>query len=196
MTETDARAAWLDATTYEEICELTARYVEGGSPYCPWYAGPLDEESGPLIPVLAGLCRAGFMTVASQPGVLQPAFRQRAFVDGLASRPVAEALYRVEMHSDLVVLMAPSGAQSHVRIPVTVEDWRPFTAAGTLGTEQEFISTEFPNLADALGDTWSACIIDPVWGREKYLWDRLSEALLFSHEAHPNLGHPPDSWMI
>jgi hypothetical protein len=84
----ETEAAWAHATTFDEVCELTAQYVDGRTPYSPWYRGPLDEESNPLVPYLVGLCESGFATVSSQPGVMDTNYRQRAFVDGIASKSV------------------------------------------------------------------------------------------------------------
>ena len=64
----DARAAWRHASSFADLGELGARFLEGDLACFPgWMADDIDDETDPLVPVLAGLCRGGFLTVASQP---------------------------------------------------------------------------------------------------------------------------------
>jgi hypothetical protein len=60
---------WRRARDYVDLCECAARFAEGRLTSFPgWGAPGLDAESQPLAALLAGLCRAGFLTTASQPG--------------------------------------------------------------------------------------------------------------------------------
>jgi len=70
MTGTPGGAArWHSARTLAGLGELTAQWLEGKIGYVPGYGGaPPDEETEPLIPVLAAANRAGFVTIVSQPG--------------------------------------------------------------------------------------------------------------------------------
>ncbi|MET9484781.1 hypothetical protein [Streptomyces sp. NPDC006638] len=88
MSPADARR-WRKAGSFTDITELTARWLEGkiGSfpenlPNC----GP-DEETRPLIPALTTLCRAGYLTTTSQPGLDEVVggrhWQQRAAVTGV-----------------------------------------------------------------------------------------------------------------
>src|ERR1700678_2550864 len=85
------REAWASARTLADLGELTAQWLEGGIISQPGYApgcGP-DEETVPLIPILATLNRAGFVTSGSQPGDAGygsegTGWQQRAAVEGFA----------------------------------------------------------------------------------------------------------------
>lgn len=69
MSRTDRRR-WNTARTFADLGELMAQWLEGEIASRPGYAaryGP-DEETGHLVPTLAALCRAGYVTTCSQPG--------------------------------------------------------------------------------------------------------------------------------
>ena len=60
---------WLTAQSYAELCALGARFLEGDLDAFPgWGAADTDEETDAIEDLLAAWCRAGFLTVASQPG--------------------------------------------------------------------------------------------------------------------------------
>ncbi|WP_157881130.1 DUF6919 domain-containing protein [Streptomyces griseoruber] len=64
------RRRWRSAHTVADLGELMALWLEGELRSWPGYmpgCGP-DEETTHLIPSLAALNRAGFLTIASQPG--------------------------------------------------------------------------------------------------------------------------------
>ncbi len=86
------RERWASAKTLADLGELTAQWLEGTLASRPGYAvnaGP-DPETIELIPVLARVNRAGFLTSGSQPGMGWELgyngrlWRQRAFVQGFA----------------------------------------------------------------------------------------------------------------
>jgi|GEM_PF-1429511 len=64
------RRRWKSARTVADLGELMALWLEGEIASRPGYQprfGP-DEETGHLVPTLAALCRAGYVTTCSQPG--------------------------------------------------------------------------------------------------------------------------------
>lgn len=87
------RRLWASARDGAELGGLMARWLEGDLASRPGYAarfGP-DEETADLVPALAALCRAGWVTTMSQPGVAGPGadglwWEQRAAVEGWLSR--------------------------------------------------------------------------------------------------------------
>jgi hypothetical protein len=78
------RSSWQQAGTLAELGELTARWLEGCETWQPGYDGGPDEETRELVPVLAPLCRAGFVTNFSQPGGTWTHRRGRAWVQRAA----------------------------------------------------------------------------------------------------------------
>ena len=65
----ESQALWLAARSFDDLCRLGARFCRGEIAAFPgWMAPELDDESGVLAPMLARLCDAGFLTLASQPG--------------------------------------------------------------------------------------------------------------------------------
>lgn len=123
------RDPWANASTFPELCELTALFVEGHIS-SPLHHGPLDEESEPLVPHLAAFNRAGFLTTHSQPQVECEIARQRASVDGIALEPIATRLGELAASSDLYVLVCPPRYSGGLETPITVEDGEVFTRAG------------------------------------------------------------------
>lgn len=77
---------WRQAVLLGDLGHLTARWFEGELAFHPGgYDVPADETLH-LVPVLAGLSRAGFLTEASQPGLIETddsvEWCQRAAVQG------------------------------------------------------------------------------------------------------------------
>ncbi len=69
MSRSDRRR-WRSARTITDLGELMARWLEGEISSRPGYQaryGP-DEETEYMVPTLAALCRAGYVTTCSQPG--------------------------------------------------------------------------------------------------------------------------------
>jgi hypothetical protein len=83
----DVARAWPAARTLADLSELTARFLEGDLSQSPSHVAQPDPETGPLIPLLATVNRAGFFTHQSQPGVARgdDGSAQRANVSGFAS---------------------------------------------------------------------------------------------------------------
>lgn len=168
------RSSWKRARDFDELCELGARFVEGRERCFPgWGAPRLDAESGPLVPVLAALNRAGFLTLASQPGT--PAgvdgCEQRAFASGFCRAADAPALRRLGARG------FRRGDPSRAGVAVSRKRGRARVLAGHNAFEEELALFRGVLGAQALaelerGAYWS--IWDPVWGREEWLWRRLA----------------------
>src|SRR6059058_4543261 len=106
------RKLWASANTLEDLANLTARWLEGDLDSQPGYQphhGP-DNETVSLIPTLARLNRAGFLTSNSQPGNSEcvgydgATWAQRAVVDGWVSPGLAEGLVAAARDAGLIVV--------------------------------------------------------------------------------------------
>jgi Helix-turn-helix domain len=85
---------WRSAATLHDLGVLTARWLDGDIAFLPSYgaAGP-DPETEELVPMLAPLNRAGFVTTNSQPGVpAEDGSCQRAFIEGFCDDELASAI--------------------------------------------------------------------------------------------------------
>jgi|GEM_PF-6157563 len=61
-------ALWESADTFEAVCDLTARWIEGGLIHHPGYgADEVDDETLPIRDTLVALNRAGCLTYGSEP---------------------------------------------------------------------------------------------------------------------------------
>ncbi len=136
MSRSDRRC-WRSAQTVADLGALMALWLEGDLRSWPGYmpgCGP-DEETAHLVPSLAALNRAGFLTIASQPGEAGVGhdgswWEQRAAVEGFVSdRTLYHRLLDAAEAADLTV--AVHDAQAGVDDPaitVTTVDGEPYTA--------------------------------------------------------------------
>jgi hypothetical protein len=122
----NAEDAWRAAESFRDLCELTARFVEGDLPFSPIYgAETVDEETTPLVPYLSALNWAGFLTTDSQPGEQSPEWQQRATVDGYALEPTAKRIARISLYTDLHIVVAPPRTELGFHTPVILRDFMP-----------------------------------------------------------------------
>ena len=174
-------ARWRAARTLADLGELTAQWLEGGIASGPWYGGRSEDETTPLIPVLAAANRAGFVTDFSQPGELldKDGSAQRAAVGGFTTTATLAALLAY-LEGTGVTVLAHAGASQEttfdVQMAVSLDDDAACTwAGGCLGR------LEFESYADycghevlaALAGAWQVSLVDPEWGRNTVLWPAL-----------------------
>jgi len=186
-----AEETWRSAAAFGELCELSAKFIEGTSPFFPGYAADrVDAETDELVPFLAAFNRAGFLTTGSQPGMDEPDWKQRAFVDGYALEPVAKQIARVSLYAELHIVVAPPGYSVGFHTPVILRDFMPHGWAGF----SSFDELEF--FEDASGErafqelrlAWFISIVDLKWGRNDHLWSSIAQAICYSEKPHPDLG--------
>jgi len=173
---------WLDAKTLDDIGELTAQYIEGGLSFHPLHGNGIDEETIRIKDRLTFFNRNGFVTTQSQPAVplSEDGHAQRACVEGWASIELAKQLATLGLHTDLLVFVCPAFEDYGCRIPVTLEEFRPYTWFGfnNGAANLEEIEEKFSEGAKWMFClTWVVTIIDLQWGREYYLWDNVYECL-------------------
>jgi len=182
--ESDAgQQAWRRARTLEDLGELTARWCEGTLRYMPTDAPEPYEETEPIREVLASINRSGLMTTFSQPGepLDNEGYAQRACVEGYATEATARRLGTLALWTELLMhVFPPSRYQGGYQVPVTIAEFRPFTwVGGYFGqSELEYYAEDLSREAlTELSEAWTVTIIDPVWGREDYLWEHVSTVL-------------------
>ena len=160
----------------QALGEMVARWLEAGGPEGP------DDETTPLVPVLASLNRAGFVTEFSQPGGADEVGGLRAAVSGFCERRLALTLDSLGVLTDLLVLTCLPGMESPVHIPVSRYLGRPTTWAGmtcVLGEDEDVIGQcQLPMaVGHILIRSWYVTVVDPVWGRRDALWDAIAAAV-------------------
>ena len=111
---------------------------------------------------------------------------QRACVEGFARESVARSLYTLGLSTSLLASVYEPGWQGGYRVPITSDDFHPYTWAGAArGFDElehfaDFCSREA--VAD-LATAWQVVVIDPEWGRESYLWPHVSAVLEGRHDS-------------
>ncbi|MET8168868.1 hypothetical protein ABZT34_32235 [Streptomyces sp. NPDC005329] len=185
------RRRWRSARTVADLGELMALWLEGEVKSWPGYmprCGP-DEETAHLIPSLVSLNRAGFLTIASQPGEAVTGhdgcwWEQRAAVEGFVSDRTL--YYRLLEAADAAGLrIAVDDGQTGVHDPaitVTTVDGKPYTRFGGPLSYRDMRTIwsvirepAFLALADAVRVTIAAP--EPGSAGERELWpvlDRVS----------------------
>jgi len=186
------RAAWLEASTLLELGELTAQWLEGDLNSQPGYQpgyGP-DEETQPLIPVLAELNRVGFLTDGSQPGFASRAgfdgatWAQRPAVAGFLDDDRAAALADLARRAGFEVVLHPSGTsrrrgRRRPWIPVTTRDGVTYTGFGSFRSQRDlrfqYEDLCHPTAVAAVTSAAQVAIVDPVYADRSELWAFLSD---------------------
>lgn len=171
---------WADASTLEEIGELTAQWVKGKISCYPLYGESIDDETISIRDDIAFFNRNGFVTTFSQPGEpLEDGCAQRAAVAGFASEKIAKKIGSLSLHTNLLTFIFPPGVTWGYHTPITIQDYQPCTWCGSTSTDEidQYVHWVSDKFAMALGQAWKVIIIDPTWGREKYLWENVREVL-------------------
>ncbi|MEW2493746.1 hypothetical protein AB0942_09385 [Streptomyces nodosus] len=181
MIDTDSTdaALWRPARTLNDLGRLTAGWLEGSITYLPAdYGDGPEEETAPLISVLAEANRNGYVTVFSQPGLAFPGGdAQRAAVGGFCDENLARRIEAAVLRTDLIALVTRPGGDSPSRIPVTIDGGEPFTWIGNPLDSYEIshhYGRDCPHALDALTAAWQVEVFDPRWGREDVLWECLT----------------------
>jgi hypothetical protein len=182
-----ARERWRRARTLDDLCRLGAEFVDGRIDFFPGWGSPtLDEESDAIAAHLARFQRAGFLTVASQPGGARAATAdsasvlQRAFVCGFASERAARALASSCASPALSIALFDHAGGSGERAPVTLVGGvaRVFAGYAAFAEELEcFAGRVSDDALRALRSSTYVSAIDLEWGRNSELWPFLDQAL-------------------
>jgi hypothetical protein len=175
------RPLWSEVGDLAGIGGLMAAWLEGDIAYQPAYDGPApDDETTELVPALAALNRAGFVTDFSQPGIpLANGSAQRAAVGGFCGEQLRLDLTRAAVGTDLVALWFQPAVKSVANAVVTLHEGKEVTWLGTAAAPDALEYTYGEDLSlvglEALIDAWQVHLFDPVWGRNDLLWPLLAD---------------------
>lgn len=179
---------WRDADTWEELCELTARFCLGELDFTPNHAGPRCPETVEIADALAHVNRAGYLTMCSQPGSGPDAFGehvywQRAAVQGYADDACAARIEKLVADHPALTLSAHRPRRwrgdFRVAVPVTIdEEYAALTDFGAVPSHRQ-VAFELGGCRDHLVERaqlgWWVTVTDRRWGRHELLWDTLGE---------------------
>lgn len=167
---------WKNAATFGDLCDLMARWLEGDIRRSPTFLGRRPEaETTPLIPTLAAINRARFLTEDSQPGTFERHGRQRAAVSGfVADRTLLRTLTDQARRAGLTIVVDGKPGP----VVVTEDGGRPFTWYG-----RQVPDADLNYLWDAVGSdarrsliaARQVAVIDPQWGPSDRLWTVLDQ---------------------
>lgn len=189
-----APADWQSARTLADLGQLTARWLEGDLADVPGYSGPPDDETLPVVPMLARLNRAGYVTNGSQPGEAGPGYdgdwyEQRAAVEGFTDRALGLRLAAAARRAGLAVVAHDPASLPRWRIrysgcvPVTRAGGCTFTRFGAQLPRRHLrdgwtgYGACHPDAVAAVCGAWQVTVVDPVWGRPDRLWAALEGAI-------------------
>ena len=184
------RALWAAASTMVDIGELTAQWLEGTIGYHPGYpgVGP-DPETTTLIPTLAAVNRAGFVTDGSQPGMAprrgygEWTWAQRPAVEGWIPAPLAAVLTEQAEAAGFLAIRYPPNPDARTRvedgITVTTINGQWCTVFGRQIPPSDVRDVLFSGVgAAAVGEVLGAdrlTIVDPDYTADTRLWRLLDE---------------------
>ena len=190
----DDRPAWREARILADLGELTAQWLEGRIASVPGCYGPPDIEDPALIPLLAALNRAGFVTTASQAGTSGPGsggarWQQRAAVEAFTADPglIQRIRQGIRDYGLYVVVHDPftmprRAAYRGMELPVTLRDGEECAWFGRQLSRRDIRSWRAGwgvcrrSARDALCNAWQVTVIDTEWGRPDVLWRVLERA--------------------
>lgn len=178
---------WSRAKSLQDLGELTVQWLEGKLKWhFSQFAEP-DAETSEISGHLLQINRLGLLTEFSQPAeILNDGSGQRACISGFSDEATAKKLATLNLHTDLLVFIFEPGSLFSQKpygyqIPVTVEEYHPFTWCGSVsGYEMESFEELGLLGTDALtsiAESWYVIAIDTKWGRKSYLWDNLVKTL-------------------
>lgn len=176
---------WQSAMTFTDLCDLTVELLQSSE-------SNLHSETTQITSELVKLNKNGFMTDSSQPAGIGEDWKQRAYVLGFALKETAFKIATLTLSTDLYVNIAAPNEESGAYIPVTQQDFQPFTWCGFSFKSFEHYNELNKNSLTELSQAWHVCVIDMEWGRKKYLWNELIKVLTtetqYSIKPHPDLG--------
>ncbi|MER6807498.1 hypothetical protein ABT319_36645 [Streptomyces sp. NPDC000678] len=172
------RRRWKSARTVLDLGELMALWLEGEIASRPGYQprfGP-DEETAHLVPTLAALCRAGYVTTCSQPGFAGTGadglwWEQRAAVELVVTDPalfhrLVDAAHAAGLTVRINDHRRDGGVQEQP-VVVTTRDGEPFTAFGGRISRAD-MAIQWPGLDRGLYDQVAhgtyVSVVAPEWG--------------------------------
>jgi len=204
---TDDGQDWASARTLRDLGQFTALWLEGDLATVPGYSGRPAAETAPLVPVLAALNRAGYLTSGSQPGTAGRGadgawWEQRAAVEGFAGPRAARMLTTAARAADLIVITHDPARLPRRRIryrlavPVTRRDGQPVTTFGAHWSRRHLrdpwtgYGACHRHAVDEVCRAWQLTVIDPQWGRPGRLWRVLHDTVtqggcLYAPEVTP-----------
>ncbi|MFD5588796.1 DUF6919 domain-containing protein [Streptomyces sp. NPDC127063] len=155
---------WKTAATLADLGDLMALWLKGEIASWPGYApgyGP-DEETHELIPTLAAANRAGYVTIASQPGVDPEKgfdgliWQQKAAVEGfIRNWDLLRALVDAAEATGLEYEVADTLDTGERGIVVTLRGGEPHTSFGGYVDGRELRHTVWPGIGSgALDDVF------------------------------------------
>lgn len=182
---------WRDARSIGDLGGAMAGWLEGHIASRPGHAlgepARPDAETEHLVPVLARLCRRGYVTTGSQPGLEQTGhddpWEQRAYVEGCIATGdrLLLRLVREARAAGLFVSVHGAGRSIGPRkgFTVTRQNGEP---RGSSGGRHSWYWRR--SILPGVGrrarrqlrreGAWVA-IVDPEWGRDDRLWDMLEQ---------------------
>lgn len=160
------RRRWKQAATLADLGELVTAWLNGDIIQTPAHCGPPARETIPLIPALAILNRAGFITDSSQRAESMHGETWNTWVCGFASD---EVLARLDEAVAGTSLLLTACRNCHHECDQRADEWWFCPWRDAAG----FWADRCPRAADEIYGCWYVCVSDPEPGRNDLLWPAL-----------------------
>lgn len=175
------RKLWQSARTLDDLCELTAMWLEGELQQTPGHLGPPMPETAEITAELIAANRAGFLTWGSQPGEdWDLGWCQRAAVTGFVPESRIIAVRRALNIRGLWFIEAKAPRRrtdSGSAMVVTFGPDGPVTGFGHRIASKDLrweLGICHPDAVAQVCDAWQVTVIDPAPGRNDRLWPALA----------------------
>lgn len=174
--------SWDGARTLPDVGAAVVRWLRAPADAPPIYGDGPDPETLLITDQLVTVNQLGLVTHFSQPGLTSSdGDLQRATVSGFCPERLAHQVFEACALTDLVVLRYYPGWVDDVWVPISRlrmpwGEQQMTWARGPIDPADAFEGCPEPALVE-LRRAWQIVVIDPVWGRNDFLWTTLIDAL-------------------
>ncbi|MFB6726757.1 hypothetical protein ACFCV3_41690 [Kribbella sp. NPDC056345] len=174
-----SKKQWLQADSLADLGLLTARWLEGDLAFHTNGYDVPDEETLPLVPVLAAVNRAGFVTEGSQPGVIEDdGGMQRATVQGYVDdEQLLWSIVAAARVRGLICIVNTAGSPIRQGSVVVTSYGASFGSWMSASAIRLMFGACNRTAVKAVSAAVQVTVIDPVWGRDTVLWSTLTAAV-------------------
>ena len=141
-----------------------------------WLSFSVESSAVAGFAEISSLARdcAGHAVLFAAPGELGKSTPTELF------EPHRKRIAALALWTDLIVFAFPPGCGGGHYVPITIDEYRPFTWAGRHEPEafEPYQESCGADAVEELRASWIIDVLDPQWGRPRYLWDHLHQVVV------------------
>ena len=177
---------WFTAKSLSEYQGLIEEFLDRKRYATLWHAGPIENETDELVPVLKHINSLGLIPINSQPGVIQFWGKQRPYLEAITDELTAKlVLEGLQDHPNVKVFIQQNREKlpKHIKSswPVTSSHeikWKTYAPTEAVHSCMEYMwSPRYSKTTwNMLNDAYTVFIYDTRWNN-KTMWKNIIDAL-------------------